>query len=223
MKQTLLASLKFTLLMTFLTGLIYPFLVERIGHHFFREKVEGSLVHRQEVLVGSQLIGQDFNDQQLFRGRPAGEVSLLGPTNKKLQGLIIARGERSQFFKMAETKNLPPELLLASGSGVDPHISPEAAYVQIESIVEAIQKHRAPAMDAAALGDQLREMIARHSEPPTWGLLGNIRINVLALNLELSDWIDQRDKQMPKSINRQMLKEMPKIPKMDKKHGRKNG
>jgi potassium-transporting ATPase KdpC subunit len=172
--------------MTVLVGLAYPIAVWAIGQAAFRGAANGSLVERDGSTVGSALIGQQFDDPRYFWGRPsaAGDgydptksgASNLGPTSlvldeavkERLDALLAANpGKRAS--------DVPPEMVTASGSGLDPHISPAGADFQVDRV-------------AAARGlpaERVRQLVAEHTSGRDLGILGEPRVNVLELNLAL--------------------------------------
>jgi K+-transporting ATPase ATPase C chain len=173
-------------LLTVLTGLVYPLIVTGIGKAVFPKQVSGSLVLRDGKAVGSSLIGQSFQEPKYFWGRisatspmpnngAASSGSNLGPTNP---ALIDAVRGRIAALKAADPDNslpIPVDLVTASASGLDPHVSPAAALYQVARVA------RSRDMDAA----KVRELVLAHVEPPQWGIFGEARVNVLLLNLTL--------------------------------------
>jgi K+-transporting ATPase ATPase C chain len=173
-------------LLTVLTGLVYPLAVTGIGKAVFPNQVSGSLVVRDGKAVGSSLIGQSFQEPKYFWGRmsatspmpnnaTASGGSNLGPTNP---ALIEAVRGRIDALKAADPDNslpIPVDLVTASGSGVDPHVSPAAALYQVGRVARA--RH----LDA----DKVRQLVMDHVETPQWGIFGEARVNVLLLNLDL--------------------------------------
>jgi K+-transporting ATPase ATPase C chain len=173
-------------LLTVLTGLVYPLVVTGIGRAAFPDQVSGSLVMRDGKVVGSSLIGQSFQEPKYFWGRlsatspmpnnaAASGGSNFGPTNTAL--IDAARG-RIEALKAADPDNtlpIPVDLVTASASGLDPHISPAAALYQVARV--ARERH----MDVA----KVRQLALAHVEPPQWGIFGEARVNVLLLNLDL--------------------------------------
>jgi potassium-transporting ATPase KdpC subunit len=173
-------------LLTMLTGLVYPIAVTGIGKAVFPNQVSGSLVVRDGKAVGSSLIGQSFQEPKYFWGRisatspmpnnaTASGGSNLGPTNP---ALIEAVRGRIDALKAADPDNslpIPVDLVTASASGVDPHVSPAAALYQVGRVARA--RH----LDA----DKVRQLVMDHVEAPQWGIFGEARVNVLLLNLDL--------------------------------------
>jgi K+-transporting ATPase ATPase C chain len=173
-------------LLTVLTGLVYPLAVTGIGKAVFPNQVSGSLVVRDGKAVGSSLIGQSFQEPKYFWGRisatspmpnnaTASGGSNLGPTNP---ALIEAVRGRIDALKAADPDNslpIPVDLVTASASGVDPHVSPAAALYQVGRVARA--RH----LDA----DKVRQLVMDHVETPQWGIFGEARVNVLLLNLDL--------------------------------------
>ncbi len=170
--------------MTLATGIAYPLLVLTVGQGVFPDQATGSLARREGKVIGSTLIGQQFEDPKYFRGRPsatsptpynaaASSGSNLGPSNPALLEAVEQRtGEiRARF----DADSVPGELVTASASGLDPHLSPAAASLQAEAVA------RARGLDRATVG----ALIARHVESPLLGFWGGERVNVLQLNLAL--------------------------------------
>ena len=185
-KQTIIA-LKFLLVMTVLTGVIYPFFMTGVAQLAFPAKANGSLIMQDGKIVGSELIGQKFDSSIYFWSRPSAieynpipsGASNLGPTSDKLKRLVA---ERRKLFaennSISDTSAIPKEMLFSSASGLDPHISPQAALLQVERIatcrhLDNNQKQR------------LLKCIQDLTESPQFSFLGEDRINVLILNLEL--------------------------------------
>jgi len=181
-------------LLTLLTGVIYPAVVTGLAQLLFPTQANGSLMTDSHGKVtGSALIGQPFNDPKHFWGRPsatspfpynagASSGSNLGPTNPALLDAVKAR---LQILKNADPKNkapVPVDLVTASASGLDPHISPAAADYQINRVAKA--RNIKP--------EVLHALIAKNTEPRQWGFLGEPRVNVLTLNLALEDYTSKK-------------------------------
>ena len=175
--KTMLQSLRMLILLTVLTGLLYPILITVLAGTCFHDKATGSLISKHNTVIGSSLLAQKCEKEDLFWPRPSGcdygtlpsGASNLGPTSAALAKALDDR--RKQFGE-----NAPVDLLTASGSGLDPHISPEAAIFQIERIAKA---RNCPA-------SKLEEMVHAHTETPQFGFLGSARVNVFALNIALN-------------------------------------
>ncbi len=170
-------------LFTVLTGLVYPLAMTGIGQAAFNSQANGSPIVRDGVVVGSTLIGQQFTRPEYFWGRPsaAGQGydarsssgSNLGPSSQALADRIKAEAARYG----APANDIPPDLLTASGSGLDPHISPAAARFQLARVAEA----------RGLPENVVSRLIDAHVETPSFGMIGEDRINVLELNLALDD------------------------------------
>ena len=181
-------------LLTLLTGVIYPLLVTGLAQWLFPIQANGSLMtDAQGKVTGSALIGQPFNDPKHFWGRPSATApfpynasasigSNLGPTNPALIDGIKAR---LHTLKDADPDNkapVPVDLITASASGLDPHISPAAADYQINRVAKA--RNLKP--------EVIHALIAKNTEPRQWGFLGEPRVNVLTLNLALDAYATQK-------------------------------
>ena len=173
-------------LLTLVTGLAYPLAVTGIGRLFFADQVSGSLVRRGSAVVGSALIGQSFQEPKYFWGRlsatapmpnngAGSSASNLGPTNPALIDAVRGRVESLKAADPGNTAPIPVDLVTASGSGLDPHVSPAAALYQVTRVARA--RHLDPV--------RLRQLVLAHVEGPQWGIFGEARINVLLLNLDL--------------------------------------
>lgn len=185
MKERLRAGLVLFFLLTLVTGVAYPALVTLIAQGIFAHRANGSLIERDGKLVGSELIGQNFSDDRYFWGRPSGTTppynaasssgSNLGPTNPDQLKAVEERVAALRKAHPDQTGPVPVDLVTASGSGLDPHISPAAAEYQVARV--ALARGRTIA--------RMRELIAAHTEERTLGILGEPRVNVLRLNLAL--------------------------------------
>ena len=179
---------------TILTGLVYPLAVTGLAQVIFPRQANGSLIVRNGQPVGSELIGQPFDDPKYFWGRlsatsPAGYTTFngdkltgssgsnYGPLNPALLEAVQTRIKALQEADPANKAPIPVDLVTASGSGLDPHMSPAAAAYQVGRVARA----------RGLSEDTVRQMVARHTEGRTLGLLGEPRVNVLALNLALDD------------------------------------
>ncbi|NOT60695.1 MAG: potassium-transporting ATPase subunit KdpC [Acidobacteria bacterium] len=182
--KNLKIAIRYTLLMTLLLGVAYPLLVTALAQTFWRDKANGQLLTRNGQIIGSSLIGQSFNAPQYFHSRPsavnydAGTSggSNLGPTSAKLIERIKADVQRLQVER--PDVPVPVELVTTSASGLDPHLSPAAIEFQLPRVARA----------RGISEDELRRLIAAHTEARTFGFLGEPRVNVLQLNLALDEW-----------------------------------
>ncbi len=188
MKTQTIIALKFLLVITILTGILYPLLMTGLAQLTFHSKANGSMIIKDGKIIGSELIGQKFDSTIYFWSRPSAigynpvpsGASNYGPTSDTLKKLVTAR--RDLFAKMnsiADPLTVPKEMVFASGSGLDPHISPEAALLQVDRIANA--RH----FDNSKK-EQLIKQINDLTEAPQFLLLGENRINVLILNLDLN-------------------------------------
>ncbi len=182
--KDLFAALRLFLVLTVLTGVLYPLAVTGVAAVAFPSASKGSMIEANGKAVGSRLIGQPFDDPRYLWGRPsatgpfpynaaASSGSNLGPTNPALKEAI--EGRVKALRDTGATGRVPTELVTASASGLDPHISPEAAAFQAERIATA---RKIPL-------DRVRQAISAHTEGRTFGLLGEPRVNVLLVNLAL--------------------------------------
>jgi K+-transporting ATPase ATPase C chain len=185
--KLIIQSIRQTILWTVLTGLVYPLVITGVAQLAFRDKANGSLIQHDGNVVGSELLAQQFTGDKYFWPRPsAGGYATMpsgasnkGPTSADLQKAVQERAAAFRAaHKLAADAPVPADMVFASGSGLDPHISPEAARIQIARV-------------AAARGvseDSIKALVEKFIEPPQWGILGEPRVNVLLLNLAL----DQR-------------------------------
>ena len=176
-----------TLLLAVILCGFYPLIVTGIGQFFFAANTSGGIIQRNGKAIGAKLIGQAFSKPEYFHGRPsaAGDKgydaanssgSNLGPTNQKLYDAV--KGNIENVLKenpSLKKGEVPVDLVTASASGLDPHISPESAFVQAERVAQARK------MDVS----QVRALIQEHIEGPQLGIFGEPVVNVLLLNLDL--------------------------------------
>jgi K+-transporting ATPase ATPase C chain len=188
MWKQLLPGLRMTIVMTVLTGVIYPGVVTGICQIIFPKQANGSLIEKNGRTIGSELIGQNFSRPEYFQPRPsaagndgydatASGGSNLGPTNQKLIDRVKASVEKFRKENPDYTGAIPADLVTASGSGLDPHLSPASAEAQISRVAKA----------RGAGDDQIRQLVSQSTEGRDLGFLGEPRVNVLRLNLALDD------------------------------------
>ncbi len=174
------------LLLTLLTGIAYPLLVTGISQVTMPAKANGSLIMKDGKPVGSSLIGQSFSDPKYFWSRPSATGPMpnnasssggsnLGPTNPALMDAVKGRVQALRDADPGNTQPVPVDLVTASASGLDPHISPAAAEYQIARVA------RLRSLSA----DAVHKLVAEHTEGRQFGILGEPRVNVLELNLAL--------------------------------------
>ena len=182
LRPTLLALLVITLV----TGGLYPAVVTVLAQWLFPWQANGSLLERDGKAVGSALIGQNFTDPRYFWGRPSATTpapynagsssgSNLGPTNPALLDAVKARIKLLQEADPGNMAPIPVDLVTSSASGLDPHISPAAADYQVNRVA------RVRGLDP----DKVRVLVTEHVENRQWGIFGEPRVNVLQLNLAL--------------------------------------
>lgn len=186
MLQQLAPALRMTLLLTVLTGLIYPGVVTGLCQALFAHQANGSLVTQNGQVIGSKLLGQNFTKPEYFHPRPsaagndgydptASQGSNLGPTSQKLVDRMKASAEQFRKDNPAYNGAIPADAITASGSGLDPHISLANAQAQAPRIAQA----------RSAKPADVQSLIASSTENRDLGFLGEARVNVLALNLAL--------------------------------------
>lgn len=186
MKTLIRPAVTLFILLSIVTGLLYPLLVTGIGQALFPKQAAGSLIERDGQRVGSRLIGQHFTDPKYFWGRPsatspypnnaaASGGSNLGPLNPALQQAVESRIEALRDADPGNTAPVPVDLVTASASGLDPHISPAAAEYQVARVARA--RGLAPEI--------VRKWVGQQTEDRQWGIFGEPRVNVLELNLAL--------------------------------------
>lgn len=186
MSRLIRNAISLLLVMTVITGLAYPLVATGVAQVLFPHQANGSLIMRGDKPIGSELIGQTFDDPRYFWGRPsattpqpyngtASNGSNQGPTNPALRDAVQQRIDALRKADPGNTAPVPADLVTASGSGLDPQISPAAAHYQATRVARV--RH---------LGaDQVQALIAQATQGRQWGLLGEPRVNVLQLNLAL--------------------------------------
>ena len=185
MWKQFLPGLRMTLVLTVLTGLIYPGIVTGLCQMLFSRQANGSLEYKDGKVIGSTLIGQNFTKPEYFQPRPsaagtgydatASTGSNLGPTSQKLIDRVKASADKFHKDNPDYTGTIPADLLTASGSGLDPHLSPESADAQVDRIAKA----------RGVSSQDIRALIAQLTEGRDLGFLGEPRVNVLRLNQAL--------------------------------------
>ena len=193
MKTLIRPAVTLFILLSIITGLIYPLLVTGIGQALFPQQAAGSLIERDGKLVGSRLIGQNFTDPKYFWGRPsatspypynaaASGGSNLGPLNPALKEAVESRVKALRIADPGNAAPVPVDLVTASASGLDPHISPAAAEYQVTRVARA--RGLAP--------ETVRNLVTQQTENRQWGIFGEPRVNVLELNLALDPLPSQK-------------------------------
>jgi K+-transporting ATPase ATPase C chain len=193
MWEQILPGLRIKIFMTILLGVVYPLAITGISQVVFPHQANGSLVTAGGKVVGSELIGQNFVKPEYFQPRPSAAGSdgydaassggsNLGPTSKKLIDRVQASIEKFRKENPDYQGPIPADLLTASASGLDPHISPESAMAQAPRVAKA----------RSVTADQMQHLIAQYTEGPDLGLLGEPRVNVLRLNLALDERYAQK-------------------------------
>jgi len=204
MKKLIIQSVAQTLLWTVLTGVVYTLAITAIAQVAFKDQANGSLVMRDGKIIGSALLAQQFQGTNYFWPRPsactygtgpsglvASSGSNLGPTSAPLQTNVVNNVAAFISGNNLPTNTVvPADMAFASASGLDPHISPEAAQMQVTRV-------------AASRGvgeDKIKTLVEKFTEPPQWGFLGQARVNVLLLNVAL-DEMDSSKKPGPVAQN----------------------
>jgi len=186
MLQLSLQSIRALIFFTIVTGMAYPLLVTGLAQLAFREKANGSRIERDGRVLGSRLIGQPFPEPKYFWSRPSATSPMpynagsssgsnQGPTNPALREAVEGRIRTLREGRGDPNAPVPADLVTASASGLDPHISPAAADYQIGRVAKV--RNLSP--------EQLRQLVAQHTEGRQLGILGEPRVSVLALNLAL--------------------------------------
>jgi K+-transporting ATPase ATPase C chain len=189
MKKQIIITLRYFLIITIFTGVVYPLFISAISVIAYPDKAAGSLIEKDGKVIGSKLIGQKFESDKYFWSRPSAVDynpmpsggSNSGPTSAALQKFY--KDKQKNFSEKNSIKDIsavPNEMFFASASGVDPHISPASAFFQVERIVKARNFDNAKKEKVIKLIDSL-------TENPQFGFLGNSVVNVLLLNLELDN------------------------------------
>jgi K+-transporting ATPase ATPase C chain len=189
MWKAIINSFAMLVVMTVLTGIVYPLAMTGLAQAVFPVQANGSILMNKGMAVGSKLIGQNFTDPGYFHGRPsaagaegydatASSGSNLGPTSRKLKNTVE---ERAALIRkengLAVNAPVPSDLVLASGSGLDPHITPAAAYLQVKRVAKA----------RGLTVAQVRREVGKYLEGRHLEFLGGARVNVLELNLALDN------------------------------------
>ena len=179
-------SIMLTIVFTVMTGVIYPLVITGISQVAFHDQANGSLLMRNGTVVGSELLAQQFTGDKYFWPRPsAGSYATVpsgasnyGPTSQALQSNVTANATAFRTGnKLAADAPVPADMVFTSASGLDPHISPEAARLQVARVA-----------GARSMGiDQVKTLVEKFVEPPQWGVFGEARVNVLRLNLALDE------------------------------------
>ena len=183
MKNHLIIAMKFTLITTLLFGLVYPLAVTGLSQLLFPKQASGSLIEKNGQILGSRLIGQAFTSDKYFHSRPSAAGTSYDPTSSSGSNLAPTNQQLVDRVKQDVAKlqqenpgvAIPADLVTTSGSGLDPDISPAAAEFQIPRIARA----------RGISAETLRPFVARHTQQRQWGILGEARVNVLELNLNL--------------------------------------
>jgi potassium-transporting ATPase KdpC subunit len=183
MKKNLLIALWFTLVTTVMFGILYPLAITGLAQVLFPDRASGQLIERNGKVVGSRIIGQAFSGPSYFHSRPSSAgtgydptssgASNLAPTNKTL--IERVKGDAQRLQAENPTAPIPVDLVTSSGSGLDPDISPAASEFQIPRVAHS----------RGMKEDDVRTLVRKHTEDRDLGFLGELRVNVLELNLEL--------------------------------------
>jgi K+-transporting ATPase ATPase C chain len=174
----------FTLSTLVLFGVLYPLIVWGVGQSLFSRNAEGSFIRKADgSILGSELVGQVFTRPEYFHGRPSAVDynaastggTNYGPSNPDHLTAVHERAAAIVEREGVSLDEIPSDLVTASGGGLDPHISPDAAIIQVERV----------ARERGVAAERVRELVSAHTEGPTFGFLGKPRVNVLELNLAL--------------------------------------
>lgn len=185
MKKNLITAILMTIATTILLGVIYPLVVTGLAQLIFPRQANGQLIHKDGKIIGSSIIAQGFSSPGYFHPRPsfAGNGydptntngSQLGPTNQKLVDRV--NGDVANAHTENSSMPVPVDLVTGSGSGLDPHVTPASAEFQLARV----------AKERGATVEQLHALVQKHTEGRQLGFLGEPRVNVLELNLELDE------------------------------------
>jgi potassium-transporting ATPase KdpC subunit len=183
MKKQLIVAVAYTLVTTIIFGIFYPLVVAGMSQWLFPSQANGSLIVKNGQVVGSRLIGQSFSGTKYFHSRPsaagtgydptASGGSNLGPTNQAL--VTRVQQDVARWQQQNPGVPIPADLVTASGSGLDPDISPASAEFQVAQVAKA----------RGITVDDVRRLVAKHTLGRQWGMFGEPRVNVLELNLDL--------------------------------------
>ncbi len=187
-KRQLRPALVIFFLLTALLGIVYPLVITGIAQLAFPVQANGNLIEHDGRIAGSSLIGQPFSSPRYFWGRPSATSpvpysaasssgSNLGPSNPALSDIVRARADALHAADPGNTRPIPVDLITASASGLDPDISPAAAYYQVPRV----------ARERNLSEEEVRALVAEHTEPRQFWIFGEPRVNVLSLNLALDD------------------------------------
>lgn len=177
-------AIRSTLTLSVIMGLIFPLAVVSLAQVFFPSQANGSLVKQGQKLVGSTLVAQPFMGDRYFHGRPsaanddptAASGSNEAPSNPELRKQVAQRASIIEARDRVPASRIPVDLVTASGSGIDPDISPAAAYLQVARVAEA----------RGLTENSVQALVKSHIQTPQWGLFGQPRVNVLTLNMALN-------------------------------------
>jgi K+-transporting ATPase ATPase C chain len=186
MKKNIITSLLYTVIATVLLGVIYPLVVTGLAQLFARDQANGQLIRKDGVTIGSRILAQPFSSARYFHARPSAAGSNgydatnsggtnLGPTNQKLIDRV--KNDAESLKSENPGKPVPVDLVTASGSGLDPHITPAAAEFQVARVAKA----------RGVAEENIRQLVIAHTESRQFGFLGEPRVNVLELNLALDE------------------------------------
>lgn len=187
MWKQITSGLRMLVLLTIVTGIVYPLVMTGVAQAVFPKQANGSLVYVNDKLVGSLLLGQDFTDAKYFHGRPSAagadgydaagsSGSNLGPTSNKLVDAVTDNSKKIRIENQLEANtSIPADLVMASASGLDPDISPAAAYLQVKRIAD----------ERGIPKNIIKDLVGSHMKVRELGFLGAARVNVLVLNMAL--------------------------------------